>query len=285
MTQPEWSERLAGVVARELRRHREARAMSAQQLADACTQAGMPLQRSVIANFENGRRASIGVAELLMFANVLDVPPLSLICPAGYEPEMEILPNIVVDSYQAAYWISGHSYIGPERGKEGHSFDRSPLHLCRELTRELSMMAEEHDMAGDLRRIAQSKGMYLEGADVEYSFARREHEHASVRLREARQEGAKPEEAVLEALQAAEEHARHVMERAAVRFAEASRWNAKAIEHEREAEEHRSVVRDILQEIREAGYVEPSIGDYYRERLGPDRDEQSSTSRHRSRQE
>lgn len=128
MTQQPWPERLARGVARELRRHRERRGLSAQELSDECTRLGMPIQRSVIANFENGRRASVGVAELLVFAAALKIPAVWLIAPMGFEPRMEFLPNEETDSYAAAAWFSG------ERSQDGEEEEyENPAPLCDDL--------------------------------------------------------------------------------------------------------------------------------------------------------
>ena len=59
--------------------YRKQRKMSAAKLADACTAAGHPISRAVLAGLENGRRASVGVDDLLAFAHVLDVPVLELL--------------------------------------------------------------------------------------------------------------------------------------------------------------------------------------------------------------
>ncbi len=264
MTQREWPERLASVVAQELRRYREQRGMSAQQLADACTQAGMPIQRSVIANFENGRRASVGVAELLVFAHVLDIPPVSLICPAGYEPEMEVLPGLSTDPYTAASWISGQSYMGAERGREKRSFGDIPLSAFRELYGELAMMAEQYDIASSIKHIAAEKNLNLKAAEVHYDRVRAEYHAARAAVEEAEFDDDAPE---YEPLITRLRDMQRELDEAAVRYGEAARWNSDLEKYENEAEEHRGVVRDILQEMQEAGYIEPPIDEYYLERL------------------
>ncbi|MFH9728339.1 helix-turn-helix domain-containing protein [Streptomyces sp. NPDC017254] len=114
MTQQGWSERYTKVVAAELRRHRELRGMSAQELADVCAEIGAPIQRSVIANLENGRRASVGIAEVMAFAAALKIPPVSLIMPLGYESKVEILPGVSKDPYAAAYWMMGMTGPDPD---------------------------------------------------------------------------------------------------------------------------------------------------------------------------
>lgn len=95
------------IIAREVRRHRDRRKMSQQQLADRTAELGMPIPRPVLANFERGRRDSVSVAEVLVLAAVLGVSPMELISPAGYDEEIEILPGRKMDPLQASRWIDG----------------------------------------------------------------------------------------------------------------------------------------------------------------------------------
>jgi transcriptional regulator with XRE-family HTH domain len=110
VTQEDWPARYTRAVADEVRRWRNAREMSAQQLADECTKRGVPIQRSVIANLESGRRPLVNVTELLAIAAVLDVPPLQLLVPLGHAEEVEIRPGEpAVHSWEAAQRFTGES--------------------------------------------------------------------------------------------------------------------------------------------------------------------------------
>lgn len=53
--------------------------LSGAALAQACTEAGLPMPRNVVANLESGRRTTLTVAELATFAHVLDVPLVELL--------------------------------------------------------------------------------------------------------------------------------------------------------------------------------------------------------------
>ncbi|MER5892312.1 helix-turn-helix transcriptional regulator [Streptomyces sp. NPDC001876] len=114
--------RLGGAVAREIRRHRLAQGMSAQQLADACEKIGAPIARTVISNIENGRRTNVSVAEVLVFARALGVPPAALVFPAGYEPSVEYLPNKVADPLAAIDWWSGEQLAPDDRSLSLRTF-------------------------------------------------------------------------------------------------------------------------------------------------------------------
>jgi hypothetical protein len=109
--------------------------MSAQQLADATAALGYPVPRSVVANLESGRRESIGIAELLVLARVLDVSPLTLVLPLGRASEVEVLPGASVRTWDAARWFAGQMPLpGGLRGQEWVDVRRwidSPVALFR----------------------------------------------------------------------------------------------------------------------------------------------------------
>lgn len=104
----EWPARVSQVVAREVRRHRTERAISAQQLADECARLGYPaLQRTVISNIENGRRRDVSVADVLVLAAALGVAPAALIFPAGYVADVEVSPGRRVAPLEAVDRFAG----------------------------------------------------------------------------------------------------------------------------------------------------------------------------------
>lgn len=124
MTQPPpWSARLVRLIAGEIKRWRDERGMSGQQLADACEALGHPVPRSVIANLESGRRETITVPELLVLAQALRVPPLRLLIPLGYADSVEVLPGTDVLTTDALRWLRGEAWINRpwEDGPDGDS--------------------------------------------------------------------------------------------------------------------------------------------------------------------
>lgn len=102
-----WSERLTAVVAREVRRWRTARQISAQQLADRCSLLGLPVKRSTISNLESDYRESISIAEVLVLARALDVAPALLIAPVGHAESVEVLPGTQMVPFDAVRWLGG----------------------------------------------------------------------------------------------------------------------------------------------------------------------------------
>lgn len=95
----DWSARVARLVAREVRRYREKRQprMSVQQLADRTAELGMPIPRSVLANLESGRRETVSAAEVVILAAALDIAPIELISPVGFDQQVEMLPGRMMD--------------------------------------------------------------------------------------------------------------------------------------------------------------------------------------------
>lgn len=126
---PDWATRLAQTIAGEVRRHRQRRKMSAQQLSDRCAELGMPIQRSVLANLESGRRTTVNVAEVLVLAAALDVSPGELIFPVGYSQVVEILPRDKREPLFGIDWIAGIKRLGEVSVKEAHT---NPVFLARE---------------------------------------------------------------------------------------------------------------------------------------------------------
>lgn len=134
MTQPgDWPKRLTASIAAQLQRLREGK-MSAQQLADATAALGHPIARSVIANLESGRRDAISVAELLVLARALRVPPLQLVLPIGHGPTVELLPGTVADTWDAAQWITGEGPFPPSDSilEDVDDWKDSPVSYFRE---------------------------------------------------------------------------------------------------------------------------------------------------------
>jgi transcriptional regulator with XRE-family HTH domain len=106
--QPAWPDRLAAVIAGEVRRYRRLRGLTAQQVADRCADLGHDVPRSVLANLESGRRTTVTVAELLVLAAALEVSPVLLVFPLGRRENIEFLPGVERSTWSVVEWFSGH---------------------------------------------------------------------------------------------------------------------------------------------------------------------------------
>jgi len=110
----DWKAQLAADIAQEVRRVRLERGLSVQKLADLCTERGVPMKRSVLANFEGGRRPTLSVAELMTLAIILKVPAVQLLFPVGRRAETVIGPAPdAVDTWGALKWFTGEDNVIP----------------------------------------------------------------------------------------------------------------------------------------------------------------------------
>jgi transcriptional regulator with XRE-family HTH domain len=117
VTQSEiWSAALHKRIAKAIRNAREG-SLSAQQLADETERLGYPMTRSQIANYENGRKLSLDVAELLVLAEALKVPPVALLFGGPPDKDVEILPDWPGPAFCGIAWFCGDrelAWPGPE---------------------------------------------------------------------------------------------------------------------------------------------------------------------------
>lgn len=111
MTQDQWPAELTARVAEQVRRYRKQRGMTAQDIAEASAALGLPVPRTVIANLETGRRASIDLPELLVLAKVLGIPPISLLFPLDHTPAVAVLPGQQATPWDAVAWFTGETRL------------------------------------------------------------------------------------------------------------------------------------------------------------------------------
>ena len=78
--------------------------MSVQQLSAAVERFGVTIERPVLSNLENERRSTISVAEWLVLAAALQVPPLLLLFPVGRVDVVEPVPGFEVSPLIALHW-------------------------------------------------------------------------------------------------------------------------------------------------------------------------------------
>lgn len=103
---------------------RQQRGLSAKQLAEEMTKAGIPWDRSVVANFESGRRSYVTVEEMLMLAYVLEVAPVHLmVSPWRHsgdrleDRDVKLLPLArggLISHTMARAWIRGQYPAGAD---------------------------------------------------------------------------------------------------------------------------------------------------------------------------
>lgn len=127
---------------------------SAQDIADETERLGCPVSRSVIANFENGRKRTLDVCELMALAAALQVPPVAMLFPALPDGEVEILPGVRGSSWDGVQWFTGE--VDPHVDEDGGG---STLGRVLALTRDRAAAEAERDSAqAGLNALARSRG-------------------------------------------------------------------------------------------------------------------------------
>lgn len=102
-----WAEGVHARIAAAIKNARVNR--SAQWLADETERLGYPISRAAIANYESGRKKGLDVAELLVLAAALRIPPLAILFPELPDGAVEVLPGVETTSWEAAAWFSGET--------------------------------------------------------------------------------------------------------------------------------------------------------------------------------
>jgi transcriptional regulator with XRE-family HTH domain len=113
-----WTEGLHQRIAEAIKGARQGR-LTGQQLADDTERLGYPITRSQIANYESGRKQSLDVAELLVLAAALGVPPVALLFPNLPDGDVEVLPGQVMASADAMRWFTGENDSGEPQSELG----------------------------------------------------------------------------------------------------------------------------------------------------------------------
>ena len=90
--------------------------MTVRTVADRCAELGLPLGRVTITKLEGGKRQAITPAELAVLAAALGAAPADLLYPIGHEDEIEVLPDLFMDSEHALQWFNGELKLEIEAG-------------------------------------------------------------------------------------------------------------------------------------------------------------------------
>jgi transcriptional regulator with XRE-family HTH domain len=99
---------------------RKALQLTASELARQTAELGYPISRGAIAQIEsNSRSGKIDVAELLVLAAALNIPPVLLLFHDFPDEEpVEMLPGVRAYSADAVRWVSGFLSLPPKRHLE-----------------------------------------------------------------------------------------------------------------------------------------------------------------------
>jgi transcriptional regulator with XRE-family HTH domain len=111
------------VLAARVRELRRQRGWTAAQLGVRMAEQGIKWDRSIVANLENGRRATVSVDEWFALAYVLEVPPVSLIVPTDLVAEYMVTPAVATGAGRVEPWLVGSLPL-PEIDGRSYGLDR-----------------------------------------------------------------------------------------------------------------------------------------------------------------
>lgn len=103
------------VFGRRLRDARKAQGLSTAALCGYLAEMGVDVDRRVISNIENGRRARIGLEEWLAISLVLGVPPVAMVMPDEDE-QLTISPRTAIDDVAFWSWLLSESAPDEDAG-------------------------------------------------------------------------------------------------------------------------------------------------------------------------
>jgi transcriptional regulator with XRE-family HTH domain len=139
----DWVDELHRRVAAAIKAARASR--SAQWLSDETERLGFPISRAAIANYESGRKKGLDLTELLVLAAALRVPPLVLLFPDLPDGSVQALPDVIVESWDAAAWFSGEGRsIVTEAGAGTETPESKRIWAVRERLRQLGSVGRFH---------------------------------------------------------------------------------------------------------------------------------------------
>lgn len=123
MTPDQWPTVFTGRIAQRLRDSRKAAGLTMAEVAQGCADRGLPeFTEHSMKNLESGRKTSITVADVVVLADVLGVPPVTLLFPLGSSATVEVLPGREVSTWDAVAWFTGESPLD-EPAPEGSARD------------------------------------------------------------------------------------------------------------------------------------------------------------------
>ncbi|MFE3737721.1 helix-turn-helix domain-containing protein [Streptomyces sp. NPDC059134] len=152
MTPHQWPTAFTGRIAQRLRDSRKAAGLTMAEVAQGCADRGLPeFTEHSMKNLESGRKTSITVAEVVVLAAVLGVPPVSLLFPLGSSASVEVLPGCEVSTWDAVAWFTGESSLD-EPTSEGSA--RDVLDVFRQHGDLVTAAMSSYALARERRRTA-----------------------------------------------------------------------------------------------------------------------------------
>lgn len=128
-----WKAENAARIGRAVHSMRKGR-FTAEQLALRCGELGHPIHRTTITKIENGR-GSFELADLLILAAALGIPPILLLYPDIPDGDVEVIPSHAVSSSDAMQWFYGDQTLMGDAGQAVDYSARELLDIVKERQR------------------------------------------------------------------------------------------------------------------------------------------------------
>lgn len=107
-----WPAAFTARIAQEMREARKAAGLTMGEVAQGCADRGlMEITEQSVKNLESGRKASMTIADFVVLADVLRVPPVTLLFPLGTSATVEVLPGREISTWDALAWFTGETPI------------------------------------------------------------------------------------------------------------------------------------------------------------------------------
>src|SRR5262249_31982337 len=105
-----WPAAFTTRIAQEMREARKAAGLTMSEVAQGCADRGLTeITEQSVKNLEAGRKASMTIADFVVLADVLGVPPVALLFPLGVSATVEVLPGREVSTWDALSWFTGET--------------------------------------------------------------------------------------------------------------------------------------------------------------------------------
>jgi transcriptional regulator with XRE-family HTH domain len=127
------------VLAERVRTFRTEQKLRQEDVAERTRQLGHPVSRLALVKIEAGgtRAASASLADVLVLAAALNVPPVLLFVPLGVDEAVELAPGLIVHPHRALDWVAGDDEglqdVVPWGSREAWFENSQPIRLFRGL--------------------------------------------------------------------------------------------------------------------------------------------------------
>jgi len=154
-----WEMELAGRVGAAIRARRNALKLTAVDLAERTKTLGYPVNRVAISKIESNLRAGkLDVAELLVLAVALEIPPALLLLPTFPDGAVDVLPRSPAPTLKAREWLCGDAPIPLPVHGDGITGQRARPNMGVGLVGAVASRARHDAEIANLSQIALTQG-------------------------------------------------------------------------------------------------------------------------------